>query len=545
MKKRIISMLLVLTMVLAVLPQLALQARAENGGFVIENGVLTKYDGPGGAVVIPDGVTAIGKNAFSFCDSMTSVTIPDSVKSIGASAFSFCTALQNVKLPAGLTRIREFTFTSCTSLTSVTIPDSVSKIDEGAFLRCTDLAGITISDNVTSIEQAAFEQTAFYDDASNWSGDLLYLGRWLIGAKESVTAADIAPGTKGIAGNAFHSCGKLKTASIPDSVAYIGPWAFYGCSSLTDVTIPDGVTGIGAWTFCNCTSLTDVTIPDSVKTIGAYSFCSCTGLTSVTISDGVDRICEFAFSDCGRLSEVTILNPYCVIDVHNDAIYHADDWLPDIVDTFEKNTVVIGYKDSTSENYADTWGHTFKAIDGEPERGMDFADVPIQAFYTIPVLWAAEHEITNGFDDTHFGPEKACTRGQVLTFLWRAAGCPEPKSTQTAFTDVAPDAFYGKAVAWAVEQGITKGVTETDFFPDWVCTREQIVTFLWRFMQSPEPLGGIVLFQDLKAGAYYEKAVAWAVEEGVTNGLSVDSFGPSGTCTRGQVVTFLYRAAEV
>ena len=165
-------------------------------------------------------------------------------------------------------------------------------------------------------------------------------------------------------------------------------------------------------------------------------------------------------------------------------------------------------------------------------------------FYFDPVYWAfnADPQITKGTDDTHFGPDNACTRGHVVTFLWRAAGEPAPKSTQTPFTDLKPGAFYEKAVAWAVEEGITKGLSDTAFGPDATCTRGQIVTFLWRFKGEPAPKSTQTPFMDVNPGGYYMKAVAWAVEEGVTKGLSDTAFGPDATCTRGQVVTFLYRA---
>jgi len=183
-----------------------------------------------------------------------------------------------------------------------------------------------------------------------------------------------------------------------------------------------------------------------------------------------------------------------------------------------------------------------EAIGPEPFLFEDVKDPG--KFYFDPVYWAfnADPQITKGTDDTHFGPDNACTRGHVVTFLWRAAGEPEPKSTQTPFTDLKPGAFYEKAVAWAVEEGITKGMTDTTFAPDGKCNRGQIVTFLWRFKGEPAPKSTQTPFTDLKAGAFYEKAVAWAVENEVTNGMTATTFGPEATCTRGQVVTFLYRA---
>ena len=184
-------------------------------------------------------------------------------------------------------------------------------------------------------------------------------------------------------------------------------------------------------------------------------------------------------------------------------------------------------------------------IPDEPPEDFLFDDVKDEGkFYFAPVYWAyyADPQITNGVDATHFGPDNACTRGHVVTFLWRAAGCPAPEKAETPFTDLKPGAFYEKAVAWAVEKGITNGKTATSFAPDDPCNRGQIVTFLWRFALEEDPKSAETPFTDLKPGAFYEKAVAWAVENEVTNGLTATTFDPDATCTRGQVVTFLYRA---
>ena len=153
--------------------------------------------------------------------------------------------------------------------------------------------------------------------------------------------------------------------------------------------------------------------------------------------------------------------------------------------------------------------------------------------------WAVVTGITNGTGATTFSPNQGCTRGQVVTFLWRAAGSPEPSKTDNPFKDVKEGAFYYKAVLWAVENGITNGTGATTFSPNETCTRAQIVTFLWRYKGSPEPKNNVSPFTDVTGGYY--KAVLWAVENKVTNGTSADKFDPSDTCTRAQIVTFLYR----
>ncbi|MBR6290252.1 MAG: S-layer homology domain-containing protein [Clostridia bacterium] len=182
-------------------------------------------------------------------------------------------------------------------------------------------------------------------------------------------------------------------------------------------------------------------------------------------------------------------------------------------------------------------------IDLYPEIKNPFTDVKKGAFYYDAVMWAVSNDpvITKGTTATTFSPKDTCTRGQVVTFLWRAFGCPEPTLTENPFTDVKEKAFYYKAVLWAVEKGITNGVDATHFGPDQGCTRGQVVAFLWRAEGQPEPASTENPFTDVKEKAFYYKAVLWAVEKNITNGTTPTTFGPGATCTRGQIVTFLFR----
>ena len=176
-----------------------------------------------------------------------------------------------------------------------------------------------------------------------------------------------------------------------------------------------------------------------------------------------------------------------------------------------------------------------------PVVGVSFTDVAKNAFYADAVAWAVENGITTGTSATTFSPNAACTRAQVVTFLWRAAGSPAPKSSSMPFADVAANAYYHDAVLWAVENGITTGTGADSFSPDAACTREQIVTFLWRAEGKPAA-SGKTPFGDVAANAYYHDAVLWAVENGITTGMTATTFAPDAVCTRGQIVTFLYRS---
>ena len=176
-----------------------------------------------------------------------------------------------------------------------------------------------------------------------------------------------------------------------------------------------------------------------------------------------------------------------------------------------------------------------------PDDSNSFSDVPANAYFADAVEWAVNKGITNGLSDTMFGPYESCTRAQIVTFLWRAAGSPEPK-TASSFTDVPASTYYAKAVAWAVENGITNGMTETIFAPDATCTRGQSVTFLYRALKGTA--SGSVNFTDVPANAFYADAVNWAVASDVTNGTSNTTFSPNADCTRAEIVTFLYRAYQ-
>ena len=190
-----------------------------------------------------------------------------------------------------------------------------------------------------------------------------------------------------------------------------------------------------------------------------------------------------------------------------------------------------------------TKDHTIEAIfmksNGNPQTGV-FVDVAEGSYYEEAIDWAVEKGVTNGVSSNMFAPNDPCTRAQIVTFLWRAAGSPAPKS-MSSFTDVPADAFYAKAVAWAVENGITSGTGEGKFSPNSTCTRAQAVTFLYRASGSPA-VSGSAEFSDVATNAYYADAVAWAAKKGITTGIGGGLFGSDNDCTRGQIVTFLWRA---
>ena len=262
----------------------------ENGKLIINGtGAMTNYGFTGSPfryrndiknVVISDGVTTIGDNAFMGCTA-TTIAIPDSVTSIGMNALVYCT-----------------------NLTSITIPDSVTAIGEYAFSGCANLSSITIPDSVTTIGRCTFEGTAYYNNADNWENDVLYIGKHLIRAKTTLSGNyNIKNRTLTIANNAFQDCSLISVA-IPDSITSIGEQAFYYCSKLANVTIGKNVTSIGKSAFDSC-SITNVTIPESVTSIGDFAFLG-NKFTSITIPASVTSIGEGTFKYCHNLATINV-----------------------------------------------------------------------------------------------------------------------------------------------------------------------------------------------------------------------------------------------
>lgn len=282
------------------------------------------------------------------------------------------------------------------------------------------------------------------------------------------------------------------------------------------------VTGTGRYTWKTTTYGTfyfDVTIPKtahSYTTTVTQPTCTAQGYTTHTCS-----VCGDSYKDS-----------------YTNALGHA--WDSGVV-TKPATETEPGVKTFTCTRCGETKTEIIPKLDGKPNP---FVDVAEGQYYYAPVLWAYYHtpRVTGGTDKTHFSPNQNCTREQIVTFIWKAYGGTAPKMVYNPFQDVKSDQYYYNAVLWAVENGITSGVGGGKFGVSQPCTREQVVTFLWTAAGKPEPTAASNPFRDVKAGQYYYKPVLWAVENGITKGMTADTFGVGKTCTRAQVVTFLYKA---
>ncbi len=271
---------------------------------------------------------------------------------------------------------------------------------------------------------------------------------------------------------------------------------------------------------------------------------------TTTVYDSSDHE-EFSYTesyeynkDGGLISSVDfdegeLYRTTCTYDEHGRMIrseqtMESDPGFPPVVSTYQyrpNDRIDRESYRSEGNEYTTVYYYTLKQFD----------DVADTEYFAYPVKWAVDQSITAGISDTEFGPYENCTRAQAVTFLWRAAGQPEPAASVSPFQDVTESDYYYKAVLWAVEKGITNGISPELFGSDQTCNRGQIVTFLYRFREEPG-LGGTVAFSDVTEQDYFYGAVLWAVADGVTNGTSETTFSPGANCTRGQIVTFLYRA---
>ena len=384
------------------------------------------------AAKLPEGILHIGMYAFAYCPSLTSITLPDSLTVLDDDAFIGCTALSSVKFGNSLKTIGVGAFSE-TALTEVVIPDSVTTIEQYCFYHCAKLEKITLSKNLTEITSGLLEGTA-------------------------IASLDVPASVQKIGFNAFANCAKLEYVVIPDSVIEIDENAFYE----TPVKAIHCYAMSYAHLYAESCSIPAEILDEAPETaLYTVTILTPNGGGKVEISSEKSPANRFvliqATPDKGRYLE---------------SLYYSYDIEGDLDLQFE----AIG--DNQFVLFMPACNLELEFYFGFTES--PFTDVKESDYFFEPVLWAVSHGITSGMSATKFGSGNACTRAQVVTFLWAAAGKPEPQTTENPFTDVKETDYFYKAVLWAVENGITSGMSATKFGSTNVCTRAQVVTFLYK-----------------------------------------------------------------
>ena len=604
MRKRLLSFVLTVLMIVSLLPVSALAADivksgtcgAEGDGSNLiwtldSEGVLTisgsgdmhgygssgaPWHGRVKSAVIAEGVTSIGGCAFYDCTSLTSVTIPDSVTSIGSYAFYDCRSLTSVTIPDSVTSIGDYAFKGCTSLTSVTIPDSVTSIGDGAFSRCTSLTSVTIPDSVTSIGNFAFQGCTSLTSVTI-PNSVTRIGDWAFYDCTSLTSVTIPDSVMLIGASAFEGCASLTSVTIPDSVTHISWYAFAHCKSLTSVTIPNSVTSIGEYAFANCksltsvaipnsvtsinssafedcTSLTSVTIPDSVTSIGERAFFECTSLTSVTIPDSVTSIGEYAFAYCKSLTSVVI--PDSVTYIGESAFYNCTSLTDVYYAGSEAQWKAISISSTGNDDlltanihyYYGSHTHSYKDVVTAPtctEKGYTTHTCACGDSYVDTYTDALGHAWDNG----KVTKQPTATETGIKTFTCTRCSATKTESIPAVgcptagFTDAPSQGWWSHVgLDYCVEHGILSGVGDGRISPNGLTTRAQFVQMLYSIHGKPA-VSGETPFTDLTLD-WYKDAILWAYQTGVTSGTSDTTFSPYATVTRAQVATFLMKYAK-
>ena len=504
-------------------------------------------------VVLPEGLTEIEERGLANC-CLTQITLPRNVAKIGENAFDI-TCLQKISvaeenthyandaygilyskgftkliavpyaadlgfyvLPKALTELKDWSFSHVDGLTGIVLPERLTTIGNHSFYNCKNLTTVVISEHIVSIGSYAFA------DCLNLQGVYFYGNAPALGEDGNVFTYDSSSGEMAVIPG-------LTLYYIDGKSGWTAPeWNGYPTATWDGVNVPHThkyqsvvtaptCTEKGYTTY-TCAICEDSYVADEVAALG-HDLVTDAGIAVTCTESGLTE-----GKHCSR----------CDYKIERQAIAALGHVWDEGKVTTAPTTEKEGVKTFTCTRCSTTKTEPIDKLQGT----VSFKDVDEKAYYAAAVEWAVAKNITKGTAADTFAPNDTCTRGQIVTFLWRAAGEPTPSGTQNPFTDVKQGDYWYDAVLWAVEQGFTTGTSATTFSPNEGCTRGQVATFLWRYENKPAPAAKNP-FEDVKKGAYYYDAVLWAVEADVTKGTSATTFAPNDTCTRGQIVTFLYR----
>ena len=497
-----------------------------------------KLEGELKKVVIKDGVTNVSNYALFFLPAATQVTLPDSVTSIGRYGIAMCSKLTGLSIPKGVTGIGDFGLAG-NGLTAVTLPDGLQSLGRGAFDSCASLTNTTLPAAITAVPGKCFADctkllNVKYADTVTAIGDL-----------------------------AFESCKALTAAPIPETVTEIGASAFTGCTALTDGTIPAGVSTIPEDCFRGCTALTDINLPGTVTSVGHNAFTGCTALKDVRCYGAAPAV-EPGNSEAHSFEPATVTvhyNPamnwtldadgkwqgYTVSD--KGACLHTD------YGTTERTVPATCGKAGRVDTICSNCGEVVSTRELPPTGAHDWdgGTVTTAPTETTP---GVRNRLMSGVGAGTFSPDTACTRAQIVKILYNLSGNQTDYSYYyLPFTDVAPGAWYYNAVAWAYCNDVTSGTSATTFTPNAAITRQQLVTFLYRYTvkYAPEFTGNaapISAFPDAGSVANWAyAAMSWAVGNGLIKGNAhdngLDYLDPNGSATRAQTATIIMRYCQL
>ena len=533
---RSLTLALAMTLCLTLLP---IAAAAVDSDFVIESGVLVEYTGPGGDVVIPDGVTAIGEKAFAFAH-ITSVVIPDSVTVIGDGAFVY-TPLTDIVIPDSVTTLGGFVFLE-SSLKSVVIPDSVTSMGNAMFESCSELKTATIGAGITQINDRMFYECFALTSVTLPSG-LTSIGEMAFLTCASLTDITIPEGVTTIGGWAFTNCRKLSDITLPSTLTHLGDYALAGCA-MTSLAVPESVTSMGEYIFSGCNRMESVTLPSGLTAIPPGTLTTCRRLKSVAIPEGVTVIGDYAFFGCDGLTSlrippsVTTIGSWALMGLsamESIAVPPTVTTLADVV--FHPEIIVYGEVGSAIEKHAQItqYGINFIAIDSATPPTLE-----------LPSSWAAQYvtEATAAGlvpDTLQSKFTQATTRAEfcALAVALYQSATNSDLPILTSFNDTTDENVLKMATF-----GVVNGVGDGNFDPDAKLTREQAAAMLSRLANAMgKPLtAGTSTFTDTGSLS------SWAVEPvgqmqatGVMTGVGENTFAPKSDYTREQSIITILR----
>ena len=500
---------------------------------------------------VPDGVEVIAEYAFAFCP-LTTIRLPESLKEICAYAFAN-TDVQDMPIPAGVT----------VDPNAFRDPDEPQEPDAEPFAAPEAVSGSAVTTESAAGDKSLYkaEDYADYREIANedfdaWCEDYLAYNE----AQGNLIREDLIPYIMRYKGEVIPHFMAMTAVQNHDPEMWANAVNFFGddfeqmylmmnhglFTELRRGRMQDDlVLYSGVYDSQLMAAAGTDTVPTQAQLIGAIGN---TFTDPVMISTTTDPAVACGFGE-------TLFIIYAsreALEAHGavcmDAVVHSaekETLLPAYASyrVLDVGEMTVTHQDPWEEEPVTEQRHYVRVELLGPEKPANpFEDVSEGQYFYDAVLWAVKNNVTNGVDETHFAPASGATRAQMVTFLWRAAGSPEPKTTQNPFADVPDGAYYAKAVLWAAETGITNGTDATHFSPGKSCTRGEFVTFLYRFRGSPKPEAADNPFVDVASGKYYYDAVLWAAEQGITNGTDATHFSPAKACTRGETVTLLYRA---